>query len=240
MMHRRLYTALFFAFYVLFSVGASNRSDLYHVFVNKDAKGWKAIVDRMEKDPAKTNASLLELINYEYGYVGWCLNAKDEKEALVYIRLAEKHLDYLDEKGYKKSSVQAYKSIFMGFRMILSPIKVPFLGMKCISCSQAAFELDKNNPIAVMQVGNMFYYRPRKLGGSKMAAMRHFQQAEKLWETSGTTVGEWNYLNLLALMGMAYREMGQLQKSKEYGDKVRSLEPRFKWFNEYTYPSLQL
>jgi hypothetical protein len=240
MMLQKVFSALFFTICVLFSVEGSNRSDIYQVFINKDTKGWKTVLDRMEKEPVKTNASLLELINYEYGYVGWCLNANNEKEGLIYMRLAEKQLDYLEKIGYKKSSVQAYKSIFMGFRMIVSPIKVPFLGMKCISCSQTAFELDKNNPIAVMQVGNMLYYRPRKFGGSKMAALNFYQKAEKLWESSGATTGEWNYLNLLALMGMAYRETGLLEKAKAYGDKVRLLEPRFKWLNAYSYPSLQL
>jgi len=236
---KHIYLTLLLVYTFSFAL-ASNRSEIYQAYLSKDMGKWKQIIDRMEKETPKTDAFLLELINYQYGYIGWCLGTDRKKEAEKYLDSVEKNAYLLEDTSYKLSYVNAYKAAFYGFRMGLAFYKAPILGPKSLACCKMAMQLDKTNPFGFLQYGNALYYQPKLLGGSKTLALTYYLKAEKLMEESTVSKnGDWNYLNLLAIIGLRYQEMGQPEMAKKYYEKAIRLEPHFVWIKNELYPALK-
>ena len=81
-MKQQKHILLTLLFLVSFSNTQANyRSDIYQAYISKDMGKWKNIIDQMEKETSKTNAFVLEWINYQYGYIGWCLGTDRKEEA---------------------------------------------------------------------------------------------------------------------------------------------------------------
>lgn len=223
------------------SAQSTYKSEIYQAFTTGNMVKWKQVLDKMEKIPNKKNEQLLELVNYQYGYIGWCLGVKREKEAATYLQKAESHLSKLEKQHYKLSSVLAYKSLFLGFQIMQTPIKVTLLGMRCLSYGEKAYKLDKNNAFASIQQGNLWYYKPKILGGSVTEALVYYLQAEKLMEAAAKENDpDWNYLNLLATIAKSYELIGQPKKQTEYIQKALAVEPDFSWIKSDKRPALKV
>ncbi len=217
---------------------ASYKSEIYEAYVKKDMPRWKLIMERLENVPSRTQAQVLELINYQYGYIGWCLSEDRNEEAKKFIDKVESAALLLEAQNYKVSQANAYLAAIYGFRVSLTPIKAPILGPKSISHAELAMKQDKNNPFGYIQYGNALYYRPKLLGGSKQKALTYFLKAEQLMNGPASK-GDWNYLNLLALIGLAYLETDQPKKAEGYFEKALKAEPRFTWVKEELLPKLR-
>ncbi len=109
---------------------ASFRSEIYYAYVNNKMELWKNVIDRMEAVKDKSNDMLLELVNFQYGYIGYCIGFNKEDEARIYIDLALKNIEHLERAKYDPSIINAYKSAFYGFRIALNKIIAPVIGIK--------------------------------------------------------------------------------------------------------------
>jgi len=218
----------------------SYKTAVYEAYVNNTMPVWKQVIDAMEGQESKSNEFFLELINYQYGYIGWCLGNKNNKAARHYLTLADDHLRVLEERGYALSLVHAYKSAFYGYRIGLNKLMAPFMGPKSVEYARTAIELDEHNPYGYIQYGNALYYMPAVFGGSKRAALAYFKKAEELMERDETLTREnWNYLNLLVIIGRAYKETDQLEMAGLYYEKILNIEPRFLWVKNELLRELQ-
>jgi tetratricopeptide (TPR) repeat protein len=198
---------------------------------------WKSIIDEMENSINKTQKLLSELVNYQYGYIGYCLGEEKIDEAEKYLELAEDNLEELQKAGVESSLVSAYKSAFYGYHIGLKKMKAPFLGPKSIKFSKLAMEQNPENPMGYIQYGNSQFYMPPVFGGSKQEAVDHFIKAEQLME-KGDIKNDWNYLSLLALIGQSYTIMENYKKAKEYYEKALNIEPNFLWVKKELMPKL--
>ena len=57
------------------------RSEVYYAYVNNRMERWKSVIDRMESDVNRSSEQTLELVNYQYGYIGYCIGREKEDEA---------------------------------------------------------------------------------------------------------------------------------------------------------------
>ena len=94
-------------------------------------------MDSMHDQAGKTNENELELLNYEYGYIGWCIGNKKTAEARKYIDRGQQRIEKLMQKKFKVSMLHAYKSAFYGFEIGLNKAKAPFWGRKSIDEAKA-------------------------------------------------------------------------------------------------------
>jgi len=229
----------FILFVSALRLNADYRSDIYNAFISNDMGRWKKTIDLMNLEKNKPNEFILELINYQYGYIGWCLGNDREKEAEQYITLAEKNIKTLDSQSYKPSYTNSYKSAFYGFKIGLNAIKAPFYGPKSIRYAEMAIEADTSNPFGYIQYANCRYYMPEVFGGSKEEGIEYYIKALRLMESKAEAkAGDWNYLNLLAIIGNAYREKGDNNTAQVYYEKALAAEPGFKWIKDDLYPEI--
>ena len=224
---------------ITFSVQAGNREDVYNCYVNNRMSLWKSLIDELNQKSEKNDQLLLELVNYQYGYIGWCLEKNRNDEALVYVKLAEGNLKLLEAKKFELSLVNAYKSALYGFHIALSKFSAPFIGPKSSDCAKKAVMLDPNQPFGYIQMGNVKFHSPSLMGGSKTEAIRYYLKAKVLMEKNKDQIrGDWNYLSLLVSVARAYESINDNVKAKLTYEEILRFEPAFSWVKDELYPKL--
>ena len=225
--------------FVMNNLIASYKEQIYKAYISNNMQAWKQTIDNMQAVPSKSYDVLLELINYQYGYIAWCLGQKNEKEAEVYLKKAEQNLSILEKKGLYTSMINSYKSAFYGYKIGLNPLKAPFLGFKSLECAQKAVELGSSNPFGYVQQGNIQYYMPKTFGGSKKEALAHYLKAKTLMEKDNSWINKnWNYLSLLTMIAQTYADLNDTGTSRKYYETILGLEPNFLWVKNELYPQL--
>ncbi len=226
---------------ILFSARATaqNNKIIYNAYVNNEMLKWKKLIDGIEQINQKPNTLKLELLNYQYGYIGWCIAENRDSEARNYLSLAKNNLEALEDQNYKLADLYAYKSAFIGYEVALSPYKAPFIGMRSIGYAETSIELDKNNYLGYLQLGNARYYMPSALGGSKTEAINHYKKAlQKMENNPGNLDKNWNYLNLLATLVNAYIETENFSNAEYYSNKALNIAPDFDWVKNELHPKI--
>jgi tetratricopeptide (TPR) repeat protein len=221
------------------NAGANYKTEIYSAYVNNNMAKWKGIIDTMEAEKNRNNDFLAELVNYQYGYIAWCIGNKKNDEAKKYLDLAEKNISIMEEDIKNLSLVNSYKSAFYGYKIGLNLLLAPFLGNKSVDCAKLAIDLDKENPLGYVQYANIQYYMPALFGGSKKEAIGYYLKAEKLMEKNMNEMTEnWNYLNLLVIIAQTYSYLDEFQSSISYYEKILIIEPVFGYVKNELYPEV--
>jgi len=241
-MERAKYRLIILLFlFISAELEASFRSEIYYAYINNKMELWKNVIDRMDAVQNKSNSMLLELVNYQYGYIGYCIGYNKKSEAKKYLDLATANIEFLEKKKYELSTLNSYKSAFYSYRLSLNMILAPVLGIKCIESAKSAVELDKENYFAYVQQGNIKFYTPSSFGGSKKEALEYFLRAEELIKKDPDNIKEnWNYLSLLVIIGQSYYYLNDYISAKKVYDNILRLEPDFLYVKNELYPKLNV
>lgn len=236
-MERKKYIFIAILIFVLVSLFGQTQIMIYKSYLSGNMVEWKKIMDSFK---AITNSEKLDLINYQYGYIAYCIDQDKNDEVEKYMQKTESLLAELEEKQYKLSMVYAYKSALVGFKIGLSPYKAPFIGHESLAFANRSVALDAANYFGHIQLGNIAFYTPLMFGGSKAEAMKHYLNALELIENKPEAVNNnWNYLNLLATIINATYEIGNYELAKKYCMKTLAIEPEFDWVKNQLYPKIQ-
>ncbi|MDP4186882.1 MAG: hypothetical protein Q8905_02450 [Bacteroidota bacterium] len=196
-------------------------------------------MDSVDALKQKNDKVFLDLINYQYGYIAWCIGSNKTDEAKKYLKKATGNLEKLELKNYNESMLYAYKAAFVGFEIGLAKYKAPFIGMNSLEYAKKSVSIDALNALGYMQLGNIYFYMPKFFGGSKSEALVYYLKALKLMESSKEyKTANWNYLNLLATIISAYMELNQYKEAKKYCIKTLTIEPGFDWVKNNLYPNV--
>jgi len=222
-----------------YPLNASWRSEVYNAYIRNRMDIWKNVIDRMNSLDNKSADMLAELVNYQYGYIGYCIGLEKKEEARKYLSLAEKNIDMLEKNNYDPATINAYRCAFYGFRLGLNKMSAPVNGLKSLEYGRRALELDNTNYFAVIQYGNIQFYMPAAFGGSKKEGIDYFLKAKKLMEADQTSLIEnWNYLSLRVLIAQSYTAMNEMNAAKTEYDNILKIEPDFLYVKNDLYPSL--
>lgn len=229
-----------FVFTVVFQGVASDyKIRIYNAYISNNMQSWKSIIDEMENSKNKNPDFLLELVNYQYGYIGFCLGENNDDDAEKYLDLAINNLEKLNKSGVNPSQVNAFQSAFYGYSIGLNKLKAPFLGPKSVKHSRLAMEQNPENPYGYIQFANGEFHMPPVFGGSKKVAAEYFQKAEVLMEKNKAEIqNDWNYLSLLVLIGQSFEIQSDFNNAKKYYEKALKTEPNFLWVKNELYPQL--
>lgn len=226
------------AFFAI-SLKATTKEDICHCYLNNRMPVWKYIIDQLKSQPEKSDELLLELVNYQYGYIGWCLTNNRKDEALVYLKLAEENVKLLEAKKFERAMIFAYKAAFYGYHIAISKFSAPFLGPKSSSCANQAIQLAPNQPFGYIQLGNVKFHSPSIMGGSKAEAISYYLKAKTMMEKNKDEIrGDWNYLSLLTTIAKAYESINDLSNAKLMYEEILKFEPGFIWVRDELYPQL--
>lgn len=216
---------------------------VYRAYIDKDMDAWQSVIDRRRQVGNPSAEYLEETINYEYGFVAWCLADLDKHRdrAKKYWNYAAEDLEKYKCIGGAESRIHAYISAFTAYDMKIHPMKVPFIGMKSVKASKDAIKADSTDFFVYIQNGNVLYYLPKMLGGSKEEAIESYKKAWKIMQADYDNKARhnWLYLNLLLTIADAYKGMKFYGQVQSYYDSVLNIAPDFEWVKNCLYPSLE-
>lgn len=239
-MERTKYFITILLLFAFIAAKSTYRERIYQAYINGKMNDWKMIVDEMEKVKAKNNAFILELIDYQYGYIAWCIGNKKMDEAKKYLGFGDSNIEILWKQNYQLSQLNSYKSAFYGYKIGLNKIQAPILGSKSLNCANESIKLDKNNPMPHIQLGNSEFYMPAMFGGSKQKALQHFKNAELLMEKNPNELtSNWNYLSLLVMISNCHKELKQYGEARQCLSKALIFEPGFLWVRNELLPEIE-
>ncbi len=230
MLETKKHLILIVSLFYTFSFYAQNNKTIYQAYLKEDLVLWENTTNSLLKKRDKTNQELLDILNYEYGYIAFCLHKKKKEKARKHITIAERIIEKLEQCKYNIPTLYAYKSAFTGFKIPLTPYKAPYYSHQSSSYAKKSVQLDKKNILGYVQLGNIAYYSPKLFGGSKQKALKHYLKALKLMEKEPKNLKHnWNYLNLLTNIIMSYYKTEQYSLAKKYYIKTLKVEPNFHW-----------
>ncbi len=200
---------------------------------------WKSVIERMHGIGAKDDSSKLELLNYQYGYIGWCIGENRKDEANKYLSLAEGNLNLIVNKKLYAAKISSYRSAFYGFHIGLNMFAAPLYGSKSITCAKEAVSLDSLDYFGYVQLGNVYYHAPSLMGGDKLKAIQNYTKARfKLEQNRDEMLLDWNYLSLLVSIANVYESIGYLEKAQNSYEEILKIEPQFNYVKIKLYPNL--
>ena len=214
-----------------------NHEVLYNAYLTQNFQVWKTTIDEAQKSKM-TLKELAEVINYEYGYIGASLGANKTEEAARVMRLMERQLAILERHQYQPAVVHMYRSALYAFKIAFNKWDVISLGTQSVKYADLAYSEAPKNPLIVSFKGNVDFFRPQLLGGSKKNALYNYEKAVELFEQQNQTTHNWNYLATLLSMAQAYEKTGNLKKADLVCQKILHLAPNFKYVKEIYYPQL--
>ncbi|NCB25529.1 MAG: hypothetical protein EOM62_08665 [Bacteroidia bacterium] len=216
-------------------VTAQEKEIIYRAYLSNDMATWKKTIEAMHAESDKNNHRQLELLNYEYGYIGWCMGSKRKSEAKQYLKRSMERVDLLRKANYQVPQLLAYESAFLGFQIGLANLKAPKLGPRSLDAAEQSVAGDDKNALGYIQLGNIYYFMPPLFGGSKERAIEHYIRAERLMAPNGK--GDWNYLALLVQLAVAFEETGNMTQADSFYRKALSHAPDFTWVKDELYPA---
>ncbi len=220
-------------------VSFPNKTEIYRAYITNRMDEWKNLIDRIESGRPEASDQLLELVNYQYGYVGYCIEHEYYKEAEKYLRAAENNSAVLEKRNYDPATLNAYRCAFYGFRIRLNNLMASIYGIKSIEFGRKAIALDRENYFVCMQYGNILFNMPEVLGGSKLEGIKYFLKAREIIERKHDEInGNWNYLSLLVLIGQSYSLINDHESAKRIYDEILNIEPEFIHVRDELYPEL--
>lgn len=238
-MERKKYLfVILFSLFTLVVAGQNNKS-IYIAYASGNMYKWKYSMDSLEARPAKTNKENLDLVNFQYGYIAWCIGKMKKIEAEKVMIKSKIIIASLEKQKYNLSMLYAYKAAFVGFEIGISPYKAPFIGSQSSDYANQSIALNPKNAFAHAQLGNIALHTPKIFGGSKSESLQHYIKALILMQADSKYIeNNWNYLNLLAAIINTYMELGQYKSAKTYCEKTLAIEPEFDWVKNKLYPEI--
>lgn len=214
------------------------RQRLYDSYARGEMQEWEQIIPAMEGVYQQTGKQslLYELCFAYYGYIGYLLSLEEDKAAKKALDSAMKHTKSLEESLEDRPDVLALQGAMMGYRIVLSKFSSMFLGPKALKYIKTAYETGENCFNCSMEMGNMKFYTPKFLGGSKTEAIPYYEEAVTILENSRLkTDRDWIYMNTVLLLANAYRETGQKEKACVLYEALLEYEPKTAWIRKDLY-----
>ena len=229
----------FFALLTITASASTPETKIYNAYISGNMAQWKSVIDSMQMHKPLMDHERLELLNFQYGYIGWLLGNKRKKEATDYLSKAQKNRQLLENENYHLSTLLAYRAAFIGFEVALKPIRAPFTGPKAHEYIAKAAQLNNQDYFVYLQEANIAQHTPDILGGSAADAIRYFEKAIGLYREQKRPLKSWNFLNLYSQLILACIEDKDYAKATACCHKILRIEPGFSWIKNAVLPELQ-
>ncbi len=208
---------------------------LYSSYIEDKIIDWKEIIiDMTAKYQEDNETDLLYSICFaQYGYIGYCISEDLGKEAKGALKDAIKNTKKLDELYQGRHDVLALQGALIGYQIMLSKFRSLFLGPKAFKLINTASESSDKYFNCSLEIGNMRYFTPKFLGGSKEEAISYYENAVELLELNAEKEEKnWMYINVNLLLANAYYDTGSKDLACQQYEKILEYEPGADWIRD--------
>jgi len=181
-----------------------------------------------------------QLLEAQYILLNGTFSTQDEDTFDEYADDAVDNAKEIIELAPKHAKAHALLSSLYGLKIAYSPMKGMFLGAKSGKLMEKAINLDEAEPVAWFKFGASKFNTPETWGGDKKVVLESFEKAVQLFETKPNTLKQnFQYLDALAWLGIAYKNAGQTQNAIDTYTKALELEPNFMWVKSSLLPKAE-
>lgn len=217
------------------SAQESYRQRLYESYVHKRMHLWEGIIGEMNRRYEQTGDQdlLHQLCFAYYGYIGYLISEEEDAAGKESLKVALNRTARLEEVTGGSPEVLALQGALLGYKIVLSKFSSLVSGPKALRYIKKANEAPGNCFNCHMEMGNMKFYTPAFLGGSKAEAIPYYERAVELVERSSLKKErDWIYMNTLLLLANAYSETGRKDRAQALYESLLEYEPRATWIRK--------
>lgn len=215
---------------------------IYESFISNQVSIWEGTLGIMEASYKENPGpdKLYDIVLAQYGIVGYYLGFDNDKRGRFHIEKSKPYLEELLKTVGYEAQAYAFQSAFYGYEIALSPLKGAMLGPRSNRAADKAVEFDSDYVRVWIEKGNISFYTPSILGGSKSEAVKYYSKAIDIFEKNGIANNHrWLYLNTLISLAKSYEYIDDVDSALKIMDKVLEYEPDFKWAKEDYLPGLK-
>ncbi|MFP4555825.1 MAG: tetratricopeptide repeat protein [Bacteroidales bacterium] len=216
---------------------------LYQSYMTGDMDVWVAVINELEQSYRndRNSNTLFNLIQTQYGYIGYLIGAEQKRAARDYLKKAEDNTDKLLQKKTDNADAIAIKAALLAYNIALAPYKAPFLGPKSMNLIDEALAIDNNSVQALLEKGNATHYAPSMFGGDPIQAIKYYSKALSQMEMASNEQQPktWLYINTLTQIAMAQEKANLTQDALGTYNRILSIAPEFKWVKDELLPDLK-
>lgn len=202
--------------------------DLYNSYVEGNMMEWKEIIMEMKASYQEEDRDLLYSLCFaQYGYIGYCIDKEMEKEAKESLKDAKKNVKELEKLYDGRHDILALKGAFLGFQIMMSKFSAMYLAPQTFKLINTASESSDKYYNCSLEIGNMRYFTPKFLGGSKEEAIGYYKNAVRIIENdikSGKR--NWMYINAMLLLANAYYDTDSKDLACQTYERILQYEPK--------------
>ncbi len=214
---------------------------IYRAYIDDHMPLWEETLEAMMQEyRQRPDPELLyDIVLAQYGLIGYYLGQNKKREAVAMLAKAEDCLGHLENSPGHEVAALLFKASFYAFHITLRPWRGISLGPASSRLIDRALELNPQCPHGHLEKGNMYFYAPSLLGGSKKQAVTYYRRSVALFEKSLPANQRWLYLGTLVSLARAYEETGDTEKAVSTLEKALEYEAGFRWVREELLPALK-
>jgi tetratricopeptide (TPR) repeat protein len=201
-------------------------SILYKSFITENKVLAIALIKGLNNEnPSLENTFLLLKAQYALLYFNTYYNT-DKELHNAYIGKAKANADKLIVNKKYLTEVYVMKACLYGIEIGNSPMKGMYLGSSINKCITKAMKCNKLYPYVWATKGHSLVSKPSVFGGDINEGIKLYDLSIKLYENNNSNG---NYLQI----AIAYLNINNKDKAKEYLNKILKVEPEFqlaKWY----------
>ncbi len=219
--------------------GENFQNLIYRAYRDNRMPLWESTLEtmRFEYSQRPDGALLYDILLAQYGLIGYYLGHDKREQGVAQLERAEKYLEKLDKLPSHEVSAMLFRASFNAYHITLRPWRGIQLGPATGRLIDRALEMDPNNPRAHIEKGNMLFFAPAILGGSKTESIRYYSRAIELYEDSLPNNHRWLYLATLVSLANAYEKTGDTGSAVATLEKALEFEPGFLWVRDELLPA---
>lgn len=219
----------------LLAVAQYSDAVLFNAYLQADMKVWNNYLHAYDFNKLSTKEKL-RYLNYEYGYVATAIDEK-EPDAATHLEQFEKHIEAM-KPHLSEAMYLDYMSSCVAYKALMNKAKFISYGLESKKLIYQAYEVDSLDPSVLTLKGNVDFYAPKLIGGDKKRALAYFYKAQKIFEQSGDTVNNWNYVSCLQCQIQCEDKIGNTDKAIQLARKLLARYPNHAYMRDILLPEL--
>lgn len=223
---------------IITKAGVVDHDVMFKAYLANDMNRWGDELTKYTHTKNLTATDKLDICNYLYGYAAVLMDKGDDETTEEWLKIMENYLNDLEKTNAPKSTLYVYRSSVLAFRSRMNKWKMISYANKSLDYLDKALEINSNDPLAVGLKGNVKFYVPALIGGSKKESIPYYERAIRLLKANPQKVYRWNLCAIELCLAQAYEKTGNKQKAIEQVNKIIEECPSFKYVRDTYLPAL--
>lgn len=214
---------------------------IYTAYTDNRMQLWESTLQAMEGEYLRnpSGSLLYDVTLAQYGLIGYYLGTNENSKAAALLKRSDAYIEELEGTAGYEAEAKLFRAAYYAYRIALNPWRSIQFGRTSGRLIDETLEMHTPYPRAYIEKGNMLFYAPSMLGGSKTEAIEYYKKALEIFERDLQNNHRWLYLSTFVFLANAYQQTGNNSGAINTLEKALEYEPNFRWIREEMLPELK-